>query len=383
MVKRTKTPIKWTEDEWAVLNKSIFSNIASYGDIALPLSRSGRYPMAAMLAEAQQMLHVTRQRPMSVVQVPDRIRIIDGVNRLVEQAALALKAKNAAPTVVRTLSLNHKLPASISEPKLTMKVAEPASVSAAHAPVSAPTKKFLDSMQEPEGFSFESLGRMFDKYLSRKIDASVDTVVLETLKTALPQAVDIAIAAAIPKPVRAVAPEAIPGSNESRLIDDMLGVLEEVAKLRKQVEALISPKAEAADPAAATAPTQMISRESVNVEKDEPTSWPSFDLRPLYVVCGANSTQVDELKHQYAHKLRLKVFSDVNPAADLGDCKMAYVFEGHSTRMKVDSLRKKIGRDRVTTVRGGLSSIRRELERHVVESQTLVAQAARSLFKQA
>jgi hypothetical protein len=377
MAKRKTVPIKWTDDEWAVINKSIYNNLNSNGDISLPLSRSGRYPMSTMLSEAQHMLHVSRHRPVSVVQTPDRNRIIDGVNQLVEAAALALKVKSAPVQAARPpLSLNHKVPKDVSEQKLTLKV-DTAPAPEPAAP-SAPTKKFLEAMKpEAPAFSFEGLGRMFDNYLANKINASVDAVMLEALKATLPQAVEIAVEAAMPKPLRTVERTAVPGSSESRLLEDMVGVLDEVARLRQIVEALQSPKpaeAEATTPAAAPSTATRIRREAVQVEEHV------ADVRPLYVVCGAHPTQVEDLRRAFANKLRLKVFADVCPTADLGDCKMTYVFEGHSTKMKVDSLRHKIGRARVTTVRGGLSAIKRELERHVLESQTMVAQAARNLF---
>lgn len=379
MAKRKTTPIKWTDDEWQQIVKSIHSNIKSSPESAswLPLSLEGRYPLATMLTQAQALLPANRHRPTNVVQTPHRKLIISGVNAIEAAVIASLKVKEAPPQAVRqTLSLNHALPNHESR----RAQATPAPVVQASAPIAAPAPAPVKTPAKLP-FTFEGLGRSLDGYLRGLVNSAVDEVLPDVLGPAVTEAVATALADAVsklPKPaapapvvLQAAAPMA--GTTESKLLEDMLGVLEEVGTLRQQVEALRA-QVGGAEPEK----THHITRETVAPAFEAPE-----DVRPHYAVTGAHPSQLDELRRSYANKLRLKVFADVCPSADMTIFEAIYVFEAHKSRTTIDKLYTKAGRERVHVVRGGLSSIKRELDRHVLTSQSLVAQAARSLFGQA
>jgi hypothetical protein len=352
--------VKWTKQEWEIIFGQILKNLLKKNSDWLPLTTAGRYPLVSMLNEAQQALPSNRHRPTTVVQTPHRMMIIAGVNRLNEDAVLALRVKATPPAPIRIpLSVNHKTPLDSRRSTPPAPPVEAPKVAAPKAPV-------------VEGFSFESLGRMLDSYLNKKINAAVDEVLPEVLRTAVAEAVNDAVKD-LPKTVVTLKAGPMPGSTESKLLEDMVGILDEVEKLRAKVDMLQQQVGLPAE----EKPTHKITLSSTSE-----TPVKVADARPMYAVTGAYPNQMEDLKRTYIDtgKLRLRVFEATSPASDLSGCEAVYVFETQSTQQVVSKMREKLGRDKVITVRGSVSSVKRYLDKHVLTSQATVAAEAHKLF---
>lgn len=322
----TTRNIRWTASEWQLINEQIYEHITDTNPEWLPLRPVERYPMLAWLSRAQEILDPNRRRPVKTVPTPARLAIIEGVNTLALQRMRADKIIHSLPVCIRKSSEKPNQGGELAQYNSEQELVKAMQANASNL---LPRQESKD-----DGFTFESLGRSVDNYLTGRID----------------KAIAFALAAFIPGSLQTTL-EAKP-SIETKLLNDMVAVLDEVTELRKQVSVL-------------TAPVNQNAAAKVKLD--------TADNRPQYAVTGAHPPQANELNRAYANKLRLRVFVDVFPNSDLSACEEIYVFEAHSNKAAIDKLRHRYSRAVVHPIRGGISSIKSALDGHVRTSQAIAA----------
>jgi hypothetical protein len=334
------TRVVWTSDEWTDFIASAYRILEARGH--LPMPGSGRYGMIELFRESQRILPSPRQRTWTAVPLLDRVRLVTGVNEINELANKRILAHE--PTVNLERPVEDKVE-QLAEKGFKLFDDVPLDDSP-----TAPPPRVAREIPEAynSSFSFEGLGKMLDQYISTKIESA------------------ISLALTRQEPLNAVPVKPIKGSVEAQLLEDMCGVLDEVKRLRELV-----------DGNAQQAPMTVKGSTEPYI-----TISPVIDNRPLILVTGAHSHQLAALKREYESKLKVQIFEEVCPARDISGAKVAYVFEKHQTKGEADKLRKKLGREKVTVVPGGLGAVKRHLDMHVLAGMKAAAEGLKTMLRQ-
>jgi hypothetical protein len=324
-----KTRITWSDDEWKTVTAAAYKICELKGH--LPLILGVRYPYVSLFKEAQESLPVNRQRTWKAATAGERTQLAKTINKLTSQAAtLSLKIEAPIAPITKAPEVSQ-----VIEPAIKEEVKAPA-IKAITQPVAA-------------AFSFEGLGKQIDMYFTSRVEAAVRALLPSTV-------------AAAAKDVAVLTPQQV--QPELATVEDLLVLIDDFAKLKQYVDTLAASK-------------EKESSAKVHDIKIEPAF---VDHRPKFAVTGAHPSQVEQLKRAYDGKLRLQVFQDVCPAKSLDDIDKIYVFEKHTTKLAVDKLRNKAGKDRVVLCPGGMSTIKKNLDMHVSLSQATAGAMAASLF---